>query len=168
MAGTEIRPLAQVRLAQDHRTRFAKPSRHKGVLARNRSHQCERPGCGHHSVVSGDIVLDEHRESMERPPQPARFALAVQCLGDGQRIRIDFDDRIQLGTFSVHTLDALQIRRRNRARSEAPGLDATPELGERDFLKFKPPDPLRPRILRRHQGRHCAERRALDESTAGN
>ena len=47
-----------------------------------------------HAIGGLDIVLDQNRDAMQRAPDLATLALGIERVGNGQRIGVEFDDRI--------------------------------------------------------------------------
>ena len=68
----EVRPLAQVRLAEDDRARLAQARDDERVLRRLDAGERERAGGRHHAIGGGDVVLDQDRDAVQRPARPAR------------------------------------------------------------------------------------------------
>ena len=73
----EVRPLGQVRLAEDHRAGLAEPPDHERVAGGPRVAERERPRRRLHAVGGVDVVLDQHRDPMERSANLARTPLGV-------------------------------------------------------------------------------------------
>ena len=48
----------------------------------------QRAGGGRHPVGGVDVVLDEDRDAVQRPAQPAGLALAVERLRDRERVGV--------------------------------------------------------------------------------
>ena len=68
----EVRPLAEVRLAEDDRARRAQPLDDERVARRARPVERERAGGGGHAVRGVDVVLHEHRDAVQRTAHLAR------------------------------------------------------------------------------------------------
>ena len=88
----EVRPLGQVRLAEDDRAGGAAAG---PTTVASRGHAAadegERAGGGLHRVVRRDVVLDQDRDAVERPAELAGppFAVAPGGDADGRRVRLD-------------------------------------------------------------------------------
>ena len=52
----------------------------------------ERPGGVDHAD-GVDVVLEQHRQAVERPAQLAGRALGVEPIGVGERLRVQLDHR---------------------------------------------------------------------------
>ena len=92
--GAEVRPLAEVGLAEDHRAGLAQPGDVEGVGARAMGGQCKRAGgIDHRHRV--DVVLEQDREAVQRAAQLAGAAFGVQRVGFLQRRGIGFDHRVE-------------------------------------------------------------------------
>src|SRR5258708_3199664 len=59
--------------------------------------------------MSGNVVFDENRDAMERSTRALCFALTIQVCGDGDRIRIGFDYRIQFRPTAIDLFDVCQV-----------------------------------------------------------
>ena len=82
MAGANVRPLAQIGFAQNHRARLAQLLRHKRIPRRTRPDQRQRPGGSLHLVGRVDVVLDQHRNPVQRPAR----AFALRSLSSASAI----------------------------------------------------------------------------------
>ena len=109
MTRAEVGPLAQVGLAEDDRAGRAQSRHHERVLRRHRSLERQRPGGGHHAIAGVDVVLDDDRDTVQRTARTARPSFVVQRVGDGQRVRVDLDDRSQRRSLPIDLLDPAQI-----------------------------------------------------------
>src|SRR5205085_11819397 len=74
---TEVRPLAQIRLAYDDCTRFAQTADDEGVARGLSSYERERARGRLHAVGRGDVVLDEDGHAVQGAAHAPLFALAV-------------------------------------------------------------------------------------------
>ena len=113
MGGPEVRPLAEVRFAEDHDTRGSQPRHHERVLRGMRSIERERPRGGHHSIARVDVVLDENRNPVERAAGALLRALRVEGVSDGDRVGIDLDDRMERRATAIDFFDAIELHLRN-------------------------------------------------------
>jgi hypothetical protein len=105
MAGANVRPLAEIGLAQEHGPGLAQLLRHKRISCWLRSQKCQRSGGGLHAVGGIDIVFDQNRNSVQRTADVSFFSFLVEGIGDGQSVGIDFDDAVERGTLFVDLFD---------------------------------------------------------------
>ena len=145
MVRAKIRPLAQVRLAQNHGSGFAQPLRHARILLRRKAEKRERTSRRHHAIRRADVVLDQHRNTMHRPPRPLCFALRIHRIRNCQRIRIQLDHRIQRRPPLINRLDSLEIFLHNRPRRKFPRLHPILQFSHGYFVQLK-------RLLLLHAG----------------
>ena len=96
MAGAEVRPLAEIGLAEDDRARGAEAGNEFGVF-RSGGSEGEGAGRGHHFVASVDVVLDEDGDAVEGAAGTFLFALAIEVGGDGGGVGVQFDDGVEAG-----------------------------------------------------------------------
>ena len=71
MAGTKIGPFAQISFAEDHCTCRPQSSHQFSVLACGHVRERQRTGGRQHLVPGFDVVLNDHRDAVERAPVPA-------------------------------------------------------------------------------------------------
>lgn len=73
--------------------------------------QHQGAGRGAHGVGGGDVVLDQHRHTVQRATRAAALvaALAVQGLGFGQGMGVELDHRAQLRALAIKRVDAAQV-----------------------------------------------------------
>ena len=133
----EVRPLAHRRFAEDHGTGLPEPLRDGGVDTRPGANQRERPGGRLHLVRRGDVVLEEHGDSVEQAPGPAAAPLGVERPGDGERVRIDLLDRAQHRTGPVELLDSPQIDLHQRLGVELSGRHRHLKVDDGGFLDLE-------------------------------
>jgi hypothetical protein len=69
----------------------------------------ERAGGRQHTVGGVYVVFNENGDAVQRPADAARPALAVERVGDGERVGVRLDDRPQGGAAAVHVLYAFEI-----------------------------------------------------------
>ena len=62
MRRPEVRPLAEVRLAENHRARRPQSLDDERVCRGRRAGERQRTGRRHHAIAGGDVVLDQNRE----------------------------------------------------------------------------------------------------------
>ena len=82
----EIRPFAEVGLAQDHRPGGTQPLDEEGVLLRMMVRQCQRAGGVHHRGRV-DVVLQQHGNAVQRASRPTGLARGIARIGFLQRLR---------------------------------------------------------------------------------
>ena len=110
----EVRPLAEVRLAEDDGAGLAQARDDEGVLPRLVRRQRQRAGRVH-QAGDVDVVLQQDRDAVQRTAHLAGLALGVERVGVLQRRRVELDHRVQLRPSVVHDRDAIEIRLRQRA-----------------------------------------------------
>ena len=112
----------------------------------------------------GDVVFDEHRDAMQRAARAFGFALSSSAVGDGERVRIEFDNRVDGGAvlvdvrFSyfpfIYFKDARRVPLDERASGELARFHALLQLGQRDFFELERLSGVCKRVrLRRISGR---------------
>jgi len=106
--GAEVRPLAEVGLAQDHRAGRAQARRHEGIALRPVVGERQRTGGVDHAGHV-HVVLDQHRDAMQGAAQLAGLALGVERVGIRQRLRIELDHRIERWPGLVEFRDAVEV-----------------------------------------------------------
>jgi hypothetical protein len=79
---TKIRPLAQIRFADDDRARFTQARRDERIARRDRLRERERASTRPHLVGRVDVVLDQHRNPVQRTTHFPLLPLCIQLLGD--------------------------------------------------------------------------------------
>ena len=91
----------------------AQPPDQEGVTGFGRQ-QGGRAGGGRHARDL-DVVLDQHRNALERPPRAVHRARRVAGRRLGRGVRVDRDHRVQR---RVQPLDALQVEAGQGGRAE--------------------------------------------------
>ena len=91
----EVRPLAQVGLAEDDGAGVAQARHDERILWRSGADQRERSGRRHHAVCGGDVVLDDDRDAVQRAARAAGLALRVELVRNRQRVGIDLDEAVE-------------------------------------------------------------------------
>ena len=129
VVGAEVRPFAQVRLAQDHRTGLAQPRHEEGILCRTVFRHRERAG-RIDQAGDVDVVLDQDRQAVQRATDLAGLAFGVERLGVRERTRIELDHRVELR--APH-------RRSRRCDPDTPASD-------RATSACRPPSGFAPRV----------------------
>jgi hypothetical protein len=137
MRGPEIRPFAQIRFPEEHGTSCAQLRRDERILRRNGSLERQRPGGGSHPVSGVDIVLEQNRNSMQRPAHASRLSLAVERFRDRQSIRIDLEYVTKRRPLAIELLDPRDVLPRDRGGRHTPRCHPRLEIPERCFLEIK-------------------------------
>src|SRR5207248_1534958 len=104
-----------------------------------------------------------------RPARALRLALRIESLGDGERVGVDFEERVQARAPLVSLLDTRQIFLRDGARGEPARLHALLEISDRKLvqlegLDFLPGRGRRQAFVRAGQSRQCDARGAAENS----
>ena len=108
-----------------HSLMFALASR-TAPAARSRSATCEsrgrdralerqRAGRGRHPVGGVDVVLEQHRNAVQRAARRPWPPAPVELLGDGERVGVGLDDRLERDARPVHRGDPLEVELGDRA-----------------------------------------------------
>ncbi len=71
---------------------------------------------------------------MQRPPHMTRLALGIEPVGNGKRIRIRFEHRMELG---IELGDAREVGGADGARGARAGAHGILELGDGDLFQVK-------------------------------
>ena len=131
----DVGPLAEVGLAQHHRTAFAQALHQVGVTHGAHAFQRQRSGAGAHLVGSGDVVLQQHGQAVQRATQLAIAALGITFARNGQRIGVHLDDAVQPGAAAVQRFDACGVALHQRLGGGAPRQQRLRELRRTGFLQ---------------------------------
>ena len=102
MAGTDVGPFTQVRLAQNDRACCTQTLHDKRILERLGSNHRQRTRRGCHAVRCVDVIFNQHRNPMHRPAQLILFALLIEPVGNGEGIRIEFDHAVNCRSTLIH------------------------------------------------------------------
>ncbi len=137
MSRPEIRPLAEIRLAEYHRAGGAKPPDDEGITWRNGALERERAGGRHHPVVGIDVVLDQNRNSVQRPSHLLRPSLGVHRVGDREGVRIQLDDSAEGRTMPVDGFDSRDVLLGDRARGQFPACHHALQLIDRHLVELE-------------------------------
>jgi hypothetical protein len=135
MRRTEIRPLAQVGLAENHRAGRAQVRSHGRILCRNRTGQRKRTCRRVHGVGRVDVVLDQHRNAVQRPAHFSALAFRIELVGDLQCVGIEFDDGVQRRSGCVYRGDAVEVLLHDRVRGQFTGSHASFQFSDADFFQ---------------------------------
>ena len=137
MRGAVVGPLTEIGLAEDDRAGFAQATGDKGIPQGNGTLQSQRARGSRHAVGSIDVVLDKHRNAVERATGPFRLALLIQRAGNGERIRVGLDHAVQRWTLVIDLRNAGQIFFRQRTCRIATGTHVSLQVGNSEFIQFK-------------------------------
>ena len=66
-----------------------------------------------------------------------RFPFLVEGIGNGQRVRIDFEHAVEGGTLLVDLLNPRQIFLGDRARGKFSGRHSRLQVGDGDFVQLE-------------------------------
>ena len=116
IGGADIRPFAEVGLAQNHRPLRAQIGDERRVAQRDIVFERQAPRSGRDRVFGFDIILDQHRHAVERPERLAAFPPRISRARLRHRIGIDRNHRAQRRPGAVHRGDAREIGLRDRLR----------------------------------------------------
>ena len=155
---SEIRPLAEVRLAEDDRARLAETPHDEGVLRRLRSGERERSGGRHHAIGGRDVVLDQDGDPVQRTARSAAPPLRVEGVGNRQRVGIRLEHAVQRRIVSIDLVDAREVFLDERSRRVPSRLHALLQIGDRGFLEVEAR-----RSLSRQSGAGSGDARDKDE-----
>src|SRR4051812_24472242 len=109
MRRAEVRPLAQVRLAEYDGTGGTEAFDDVRIARSSRTLECERAGRGSHAIGGIDVVLYEHRDAMHRTAHLTRLPLGVERIGDCECIRVGLEYVTECRSRSIECGDALEI-----------------------------------------------------------
>src|SRR5208282_308529 len=137
MTGANVGPLAEIGFPQNHHAGLPQLRRDKSVIRRPRSQQRQRTRRSIHAVSGIDVVFDQDRNAMEQPARPLRLALLIERVGDLQRLRVEFDDRVDHRAGLVDLLNARQVLLGQRARRILTGLKGFLDFVNRDFVELE-------------------------------
>jgi hypothetical protein len=84
-----------------------------------------------------DVVLDEHRDAVQRPARGARLPLGVQAVGDGEGVGIHLEDVVERRPLPVERLDAGEVLLHERSDGLLPGIEALAKVGNGQLLEVK-------------------------------
>jgi len=137
MARTNIRPFAEIRFTQNDGAGRAQLLHDERVRGRFRSDQRQRSSRRLHAVQRRNVVLDQNRNSVQRPARPFFFPLLVQRLRNFQRVRIRFNDAVDRRSAIVDRRDALEIFQRDGLRVVLPGFHSPLQFANRNLVQLK-------------------------------
>ena len=113
------RELVEVHLAQQHRACPPQLRDLKRILFRDDAAQRERAS-GRWHVARVEVVLQQHRDPVQRSARSACLALRVECTRRGRGIWIEEDDGVQPRARLVVGVDALGVHPHQLLRRHLP------------------------------------------------
>ena len=116
--GAEVRPFGKVGLPEDHRAARAELRGDRRVVLRRLADERERPGGGLHLVAGVDVVLEQHRDPVQRSEDLALGAHVVGVLRHPQRIGVELDDAVDVRPVLVERHDAIDVVLRQLDRGQ--------------------------------------------------
>src|SRR5262249_3182236 len=138
VTGTNVRPLAQVGLAENDSASLTQLRRDERIALRlGSAYQRQRPRSRHHLIGSVDVVLDQQRDPMKGSTHALLFALPVEGFRDLDGIRVKFDYAIDGRPAFINGFDAAQILFSNRASGVFPRLHTFLQVVNGNFVEFK-------------------------------
>lgn len=95
---SEVSPLRQVRFTQDDSARLPQLGSNSTFTGHLGAEKRVRTSCVVHLIKSGDVVLDNHRDAVERSEDDASLTLCIEIGGNGKSIRVNlsYDREISL------------------------------------------------------------------------
>src|SRR5690606_5424857 len=109
MRGAKVRPLAEVRFAEDDGTLFPQLPDEKRIVLSAIVSQRKRTGTGRHAVAGVDVGFEDHRYPVQGTTRPRPAAFPVQGVGDSECVGIYLDDRIELWPGAVQRIYAREV-----------------------------------------------------------
>ena len=125
--------LVHVRLAEDDGARLSEAPHLRGVVRRNRGGQAESAGRRRH-VGGVVVVLDHHRDAVQRPAHVAGRALGIEIGGDLGGARVDGDHRVEGRAALVVGRDPFEVGRHELYRGDRAVTHRGAQLADR-FLR---------------------------------
>ena len=116
-----------------------------------------------------DVVLDEDGDAVERPARPLLLSLAVEGLGDRQRVGVQLDDAPKARPAAVDLVDPGQVLLDEGAGRQLPLPHPLLEVADRRLGEVERAIPGRSALAdgRSHRGGKAAGESRGDELTAG-
>ena len=93
-AGGPVGELGELCLGDDDRPGRLEVARDRGVVVRHQVGEGERP-TGRRHLHRLDVVLERDRDAVQRPTNAPRSALAIERIGDRQRLRVHRDHGVE-------------------------------------------------------------------------
>ena len=153
--GPEVRPLAHVRLAQEHRARGPEARGDERIGGGRSAPERERSGRGQHPIAGGDVVLEQNRHAVQRSAHAPAPPLGVESVGDERRVGIDLEDAAKRRPAPVDRVNPREVLLDERPRALLSRLHAPLQFGDGRLLEIerRGEGSLRPGRHER-QGRH--------------
>ncbi|MDQ1187942.1 hypothetical protein QE447_000445 [Stenotrophomonas sp. SORGH_AS282] len=107
LAGTEVRPFAEIGLAQDQRAGRAQPGDQERIVGAEPG-QCQRTGAGAHRARP-DVVLEQKRNAVQGAAKLPAAAFGIQCRRFLQGIRIELQHGVEARAGAVEPGDPFQV-----------------------------------------------------------
>src|SRR6185437_2256801 len=167
MGRAEVRPLAQVGLAEYDGAGGAQALGDERVARRDVRGEGERAGAGVHPVRRVDVVFYENWNSVERAAKLACLSLAVEARRDRRRVGVELDHGVDRRAFLIDRVDAGKILLNERRRAVAAALHARLEVVDRELLERKGGKLRRLARARRRFAATSGERKVTRRDGAG-
>jgi len=129
----DIGELGEVRFAEDHRAGLAQELRHRRVAIGVGVRKRQRAGGGVLGVAGCDIVLEENRDSLQRPPR-AGFAGVDRCR-NCRRIRVHLAHRVEARAGAIIGFDPRHVGAHQIGRRGAAGGKRALQIVDRRVLR---------------------------------
>ena len=69
----------------------------------------ERSGGRRHAIGGVDVVLDQHRNAVKRSAQASGLPLGVECIGDGEGVGVELEDRMERRAIAIERLNPREV-----------------------------------------------------------
>ena len=135
--GAEVGPLGEVGLAEDDGSTGAQFRSDRRVADGGLPSQRERARGGLHPVACVDVVLQQHRDAVQRSQQLASGAQVIGVLRHRQGVRVDLQDGIDAGPVLVQRLDAVEVETRELDGSERASRHLRLQLRHGGLVEFR-------------------------------
>ena len=151
-AGANVGPLGEIGLAEDDRAGFAQPRHQRRIAVRHVLRQRQRTG-GRGVLDVLDVVLEQHRNAVQRPAHIAGAALLIERARLFERLRVQRKHAVD-GVASIVDLgDAVEIRLHQLLAGHRTGGQIRLQLGDGFFFDVIACRALRFSARRQHQRR---------------
>src|SRR5437016_31804 len=94
MAGANVRPLAEIGLAENNCSSLAQLLNNESILCTARSKHRQRSRRGFHAIGGIDVVFNQDRNAVQWATRPLLLALFVSRLGHSECVWIYFNHAI--------------------------------------------------------------------------
>ncbi len=127
--GAEVRPLAQVRLAEQHGAGLAQARDDAGVAQRDaRRRRASEPAVVFMRSAVSMLSLISTGMPCSGPRTRARLAFGVEPIGDVERVGVQLDDAVEASALTIDGVDATQVGLRQRARRQLARLQRAAQV----------------------------------------